>query len=270
MRATLALALVLTSTVALQTVRAQGSAAPLTLEVVARVSGRFAAPAGSPDPGFDAEALRRFAAWHRVKQGREVKLTYRYVETVPEVLTAVQGGAEVGLGGVTATPERDRVVDFSAALLPVRSVLVAPAGVLAPARWRQQLAGMRLGAPQGSTNAREVERVAAQVSGVRVDVSLATNEDVFAALAASPRRLDAAIVDLPQYWTLGKARGVVVVDNVGPPQNIAFVLPQGSPLKKTLDAFLEEFTHSSEYFQLVRKYFGNDAEQMVRISRGGR
>jgi ABC-type amino acid transport substrate-binding protein len=266
MRGMLAAALVV-SLFTLEAVHAQGSG-PLTLEVVARVSGRFAAPAGSAEPGFEVELLRRFAGWHRVKQGREVALEYRYVPVVPTLLEAIQGGADVGLGGITATPERDRVVDFSAAVLPVRSVLVAPAGVLDAARWRQQIKGLRLGAPQGSTNAAEVERVAGEIAGVRVESALATNEDVFAALGASPRRLDAAIVDLPQYWTLGKARGVVVVDNIGPPQSIAFVLPQGSPLKRTLDAFLDEFTHSSEYFVLVRKYFGNDAEQMVRISRG--
>ena len=269
MRAAIAFALALASTAWLPPALAQGSAA-LTLQVVARTSGRFAAPAGGAEPGFDADTLRRFAAWHRVKHGRTVELEYRYVATVPELLAAVQGGADVGLGGVTATSERDRVVDFSAEVLPVRSVLVAPAGVLDSARWRGQLQGMRVGAPRGSTNASEVQRLAGEVGGVRVDDSLATNEDVFAALGASPRRLDAAVVDLPQYWTLGKARGVVVVDNIGPPQSIALVVPQGSPLKATLDAFLDEFTHSSEYFQLVRKYFGNDAEQMVRISRGGR
>ena len=41
-----------------------------------------------------------------------------------------------------------------------------------------------------------------------------------------------------------------------------------APPKAQLDEFLEAFTHSSEYFQLVRRYFGQDAEKMVRLSRG--
>ena len=139
MRATSALALVLVSLAGSEPALAQAPQ-PLALEVVARTSGRFAAPAGSADPGFDAEVLRRFAAWHRVKQGRPVELAYRYVATVPEVLQAMEAGTDVGLGGITATPERDRVVDFSEEVLPVRSVLVAPAGVLDPARWRSSIA----------------------------------------------------------------------------------------------------------------------------------
>jgi len=35
-----------------------------------------------------------------------------------------------------------------------------------------------------------------------------------------------------------------------------------------VDQFLEGFTHSNDYFQLIRRYFGQDAEQMVRLSRG--
>jgi ABC-type amino acid transport substrate-binding protein len=242
----------------------------LQIRVSARVSGKFVSPAGSEPPGFDVDLLRRFAAWYRVRNGVEAKLDFDYASTVPALLEAVQdGAADLGLGGVTETAERARLVDFSLPTLPVRSVLIAPPGVLETARWRQQLAGLRLGATVGSTNAAEVQRLAAAISGVRANTSYTTNEAVFAALAASPRGLDAAVVDLPQYWTTGKENGLLLVDSVGEPQNMAFVLRKGSPLKAQLDQFLDAFTHSNDYFQLIRRYFGQDAEQMVRLSRGG-
>ena len=248
---------------------ATAAAGPLEIRVTARISGKFVAPAGAEPPGFDVDLARRFAAWHRVRTGQEAKLTFGYSSTVGPVLEAVQKRtADLGLGGITATPERAKLVDFSTATLPVRSVLVAPPGVLDAQRWREQLkGGLRLGATVGSTNAAEVERLAASLGGVKVNTSFASNEAVFDALGGA-RQLDAALVDLPQYWTNGKQKGLVLVDNVGQPQNMAFVLRKGSPLKAEVDQFLEGFTHSSDYFQLIRRYFGQDAEQMVRLSRG--
>ena len=249
---------------------AQAVARAPELRVMARVSGRFVAAAGSEPPGFDVDLLRRFAAWHRVHQAKDLKLTFNYASTVGPVLEAVQkGAADVGVGGITATAERAKLVDFTTGTLPVRSVLVAPPGLLDAKRWREQLkGGLRLGATVGSTNAAEVDKLAASLGGVKASTGFASNEAVFEALGAKPRGLDAALVDLPQYWTTGKAKGLVLVDNVGQPQTMAFVLRKGSPLAAELNQFLDSFTHSSDYFQLIRRYFGQDAEQMVRLSRG--
>jgi ABC-type amino acid transport substrate-binding protein len=242
----------------------------MEVRVIARVSGKFVSPSGAEPPGFDVDMLRRFAAWHRVRSGQEMRLTFAYGSTVAQILEAVQkGSAESGIGGITATAERARLVDFTAATLPVRSVLIAPPGILDAARWRTQLGGLRVGATVGSTNAAEVGKLAAANGGLKGNTSFATNEAVFEALGAKPRGLDAAIVDLPQYWVAGKQKGLVLVDNVGDPQTMAFVLAKGAPLRAELDQFLEGFTHSSDYFQLIRRYFGQDAEQMVRLSRGG-
>ena len=242
---------------------------PIELRVTARVSGKFVSPAGVEPPGFDVDLLRRFAAWHKVRTGQEARLTFSYASTVAPVLEAVQkGAADLGVGGITATAERSKVVAFSTATLPVRSVLVAPPGILDAKRWREQLkGGLRLGATVGSTNAAEVDRVAASIGGVKVNTTFASNEAVFDALGGA-RSLDAALVDLPQYWTTGKQKGLVLVDSVGQPQSMAIVLRKGSPHKAEVDQFLESFTHSSDYFQLIRRYFGQDAEQMVRLSRG--
>ncbi|HEV8240817.1 MAG TPA: transporter substrate-binding domain-containing protein [Thermoanaerobaculia bacterium] len=242
---------------------------PLELRVTARISGKFVSPAGTEPPGFDVDILRRFAAWHKVRSGQEAHLAFSYSSTVAPVLEAVQKGtADLGVGGITATAERAKLVDFSTATLPVRSVLVAPPGILDAKRWREQLkGGLRLGATVGSTNAAEVDRVAASLAGVRTNTSFASNEAVFAALGGA-RQLDAALVDLPQYWTNGKQKGLVLVDSVGQPQTMAIVLRKGSPLRTEVDQFLEGFTHSTDYFQLIRRYFGGDAEQMVRLSRG--
>ncbi|HXT20055.1 MAG TPA: transporter substrate-binding domain-containing protein [Thermoanaerobaculia bacterium] len=269
--ATVAAALLLIAVLAAPPVDAQAGSGggALDIRVTARVSGKFVSAAGVEPPGFDVDLLRRFAAWHKVRTGQEARLAFSYSSTVAPVLEAVQKRtADLGVGGITATAERAKLVDFSAATLPVRSVLVAPPGILDAKRWRDQLkGGLRLGATVGSTNAAEVDRVAAALGGVKVNTTFASNEAVFDALGGT-RQLDAALVDLPQYWTTGKQKGLVLVDSVGQPQSMAIVLRKGSPLKAEVDQFLEGFTHSSDYFQLIRRYFGGDAEQMVRLSRG--
>jgi len=213
-----------------------------------------AAPSRFLLEGVDGASLRSIAR----DAGTSIGMVYYYFKTKDELFLAVIETAYRGL-----------LVDFSAATLPVRSVLVAPPGILDAKRWREQLkGGLRLGATVGSTNAAEVDKLAASLAGVRTNNSFSSNEAVFAALDGNPRTLDAALVDLPQYWTTGKQKGLVLVDSVGQPQSMAIVLRKGSPLKAEVDQFLESFTHSSDYFQLIRRYFGGDAEQMVRLSRG--
>src|SRR3954471_14514990 len=99
-----------------------GGAAP-HLHVAARISGKFVSPLGSEPPGFDVEILRRFAAWHHLKAGVQPQLDITETANVPVLLEAVQKGADLGIGGVTATAERAKLVDFSMPILPVRSVL---------------------------------------------------------------------------------------------------------------------------------------------------
>ena len=74
---------------------AQGAAGaePVELRVMARVSGKFVASAGAEPPGFDVDLLRRFAAWHRVRTGKEARLEFSYGSTVGPVR---RGGAEGG------------------------------------------------------------------------------------------------------------------------------------------------------------------------------
>jgi len=241
------------------------------IRVFARISGKFVSPPGTEPAGFDADILRRFTSWEHIKTGSQPQLQTTYAPTVPALLEAIQGGkADLGIGGVTATAERAKIVDFSLPILPVRSVLVAPPGVLESASWRQHVKGLRIGSTVGSTNAAQVDRVAAELPGIKVDNHFTTNEAVFEALQGANHALDAAVVDLPQYWTTGKAHGLVLVAELGEPSSMAVVLPKGSPWKAPLDEFLKEFTHSSDYFALIHRYFGQDAEQMVRMSKGTR
>lgn len=248
---------------------ALGAAAPVeaqeTLSVVFRPAGAMVEDAEA-GKGLDVEIIDRFLAWHRAKKGDAIRVSRSTVTSVPELLEAVRAGeADLGLGGITITAERDRVVDFSEPYLPVRMVLIAPEGSVSGGV--EGLAGKTIGAITGSTNAAEAARVAARVEGVSVDTSFPTNAELFDALRGEG--LQGAVVDVTHFWSLGKPEGLEIVESLGDPQGLGAVFPQGSPWKATFDEFLEDFSGTSGYFRLVRKYFGADAEQMVRVARGG-
>lgn len=247
---------------------AQGGAAAADLRVALRASGQLVAAPGSADPGFDVELLNRFASWYRVKESRSLNLVTTRVETVPELLEAMRAGAyEIGVGGITITEERQAIVDFSEPYLPVRSVLIARQGVFEPTAYRQQLGGKRVAAITGSTNALLVQELARVNPDLRPELGFGTNEELFAALTGNPATLDAAVVDVTHFWTLGRGGRVVLVDLLGEAQGLGFVFPKQSPWRQPIDAFLDEFKGSSSYFNLIRRYFGQDAEDMVRMSR---
>jgi ABC-type amino acid transport substrate-binding protein len=260
----LASALASTTGVAQTTPAATGS---LRITVAARTAAQFVSPAGAERPGFDIELLQRFAGWYRTKTGSQVRFDIVYLPTLPAVLESVRRGTDMGVGDITATTERARLVDFSAPILPVRSVVVALPGVFQSSNWRTKIKGRRLAGLQGGTSLAEASRLRAVIGDIEV-VSVATEEMILDALLARPPRIDAAVFDLPWYWTTGKQHGLVLVDNVGEPQDLAIVLHKGSPLKKLVDAFLATFTHSMGYFRLIDSYFGHEAAQMVRMSRG--
>jgi glutamine transport system substrate-binding protein len=238
------------------------------LRVALRTSGQLVTAPGSDTPGFDVELLERFAAWYRVRENREMELITSRVETVPELLEVMRARRyDLGVGGITITEERQQLVDFSEPYLPVRSVLVARGGALPTEGYRGELAGKRVAAITGSTNALLVEELARQNPQLVPELGYGTNEELFAALTGASPTLDAAVVDVTHFWTLGRDGNVVLIDQLGDSQGLGFVLPKGSPWKPTMDAFLAEFRRSPGYFHLIRRYFGQDAEEMVRMAR---
>jgi ABC-type amino acid transport substrate-binding protein len=60
---------------------------------------------------------------------------------------------------------------------------------------------------------------------------------------------------------------ITLVGSVGEEQGLAIVFPEGSTLVELVNEFLDYFTHSSVYFTLVRQYFGQEADEMIRFAR---
>jgi ABC-type amino acid transport substrate-binding protein len=215
---------------------------------------------------FEVELTDMFAVWMRNQRGADVSFRVSMVATVPELLASVEKrDCDFAVGAITITEERARTVDFSEAYLPIRTVLVSHPGVLAPEASDEALAGKRVGAIVGSTNADRVAELKRRVPAIVAVTSFPTNEDLFEALLS--RALDAAVTDVTHYWVLSQSADVVMVKALSGQQGLGMVFPQGSSLKPAADEFLREFRHTSTYFNLIQRYFGTEAAKMVKLGR---
>lgn len=239
------------------------------LNVVYRAkTGVFVSGSVEEPTGFDVELVKRFFAWHKSRKGRELSLRVEYVETLNQLLKRAESGrCDLAIGSVTATQERDQRVDFSEPYLPVRVVIFAPEGRIASGDMKTVLAGKAIGAIQGSTHIKMLAELQSQVVGLTAKTDYATADDLFAALLEDSPQIDAAITDLTHYWVLKMSKKIHLVGSVGEEQGLAFVFPEGSSLVELVNEFLEFFTHSQVYFNLVRQYFGQEADEMIRMAR---
>jgi polar amino acid transport system substrate-binding protein len=242
---------------------------PEKLKVVFR-SGSSVFVSGTRDKpeGFDVDLVERFVAWNKSREGHVVTYMRAVVADMTALLRVAESGdCDLAAGSVTATAERDKRVDFSEPYLPVRLVLISPAGRFSESDYQDVLSGKKVGAISGSTGAATVKRLESEISNLTGKTGFSGNDELFAALFKEPPDIDAAVTDITHYWDLKRKKDVVRMAFMGPEQGLAFVFPEGSPLKARVDDFLEEFLHSQSYFTLVRHYFGQEASEMIRAAR---
>ena len=242
---------------------------PEKLRMVFRAkTGVFVSGTIEEPKGFDVEIANSFFAWHKSRKGRELSYDVDYVDTLNELLHRAEAGqCDLAIGSVTATEEREKSVDFSVPYLPVRIVVFAPEGKLVGDDIAVALAGKKVGAIQGSTHVTKLVELQSEVPGLSTKTDYPTAEALFAALLEDSPEIDAAVSDLTHYWVLKKTEKISLIGALGEEQGLAFVFPEGSHLVDLVNEYLEFFTHSSVYFTLVRRYFGQEADVMIKMAR---
>jgi polar amino acid transport system substrate-binding protein len=245
---------------------AEAQEVPPKLRVVFRTgASAFVSTSKDQLTGFDVELVQRFLAWLKNRSGQEPSVQVRLAGTVDALLKLVEGGqCDVAIGSITATEAREKAVDFSISYLPVRMVLVAPAGRLPAGPYQEVLLGKRVGAVEGSTNATRVHQLQQEVPSLVPRTAYPGNPELMNALVGSKAELDAAVMDITHFWDQKKRSELVLLTSMGPTQGLGIVFPKGSSLRPVVNAFLEEFLHSPSYFHLLRQYFGSDAADMLR------
>jgi ABC-type amino acid transport substrate-binding protein len=237
---------------------------PAKLRVVFRTgASAFVSTREDQLTGFDVELVQRFLAWLKNRSGEEPSMQVRLAGTVDEVAEA---GPRRSVRRGYWLDHRHRSGGESCRLLdsclPVRMVLVAPAGRSPAGPYQEVLSGKRVGAVEGMRRGSTSSSRKCQASFPARHTP--GNPELMSALVGSKAELDAAVMDITHSWDQKKRSGLVLLTSMGPTQALGIVFPKGSSLRPVVNAFLEEFLHTPSYFHLLRLYFGSEAADMLR------
>lgn len=244
-------------------VTAAGAAAADLAEIRKRGSLRVLAAADedpvwfsirkSESPGFEREALEGFARLHKLRF--DAVPVARWEEAIPMLLRQ-EGDV---LGGISVTPERRQLVDFSVELLPARSIVVTRRP-RAPVRTLSELRAARVVIVPDTTWAEALEKAGVQTSrALRVaDISAAVE-------AIQTGHADATVTGVVDFLLQRrKHRELEAGLALGTALSSAWAVRKGSPeLRQALDAYLGELRRSPNWSRLLVKYFGDDAPAIL-------
>jgi ABC-type amino acid transport substrate-binding protein len=211
------------------------------------------------EPGLEREILDGFARLH----GLHVRLVEvpAWKDLVPYLL---EGKGDLIAGGVGDLPARRRLIDFTSEVFPSRDVVVTrkPTPVITTL---EQLRAVKVGTIRGTGLA---DRIAeAKVPKANVDDEVpATGFGE----ALKSGRVKALVDGVEDALLLQRADPAVEMGMfLGPSHSLAFGVRKDCPaLRDALSSYVTEMRRSALWSQLVVKYFGAAATEMLKRARG--
>lgn len=217
----------------------------------------FGVRPGAP-AGLDREILDGFANLHKVK--------LRVVEIMSweELIPALQENkGDVIAGGMTDTPERAKLVSFTAEVFPTRDVVLTrkPHRVVTSVA---QLREEKVGTIKGTSYAVTVAN--AGVPTKNVDDSI---PPMGLAGALKSGQVTAVIDGIEDALRLQQEDPMLQIGTfVGPPSSLAFAVRKRDPaLFQALNAYVSNVRKSPTWSRLVVKYFGASAIDVLKRAR---
>jgi len=224
------------------------------LKVLAYDTRPFFYRDGGKPAGLEYEILEYYA---RAK-GRPLQVVW--VDDFEQVIDRLaRGDGDVAAATLTATPERQRQVDFSARYFPVRVMLVEPRDQNTTSL--ADLAGATLATIKGTT----YETVMTQVPRAKFVYGI-TEDDMLKLIAAGKARAAAADSAL----VLGPLRNYPQLKlgiPLSPEQGLAFAVPKGSPLGEELSKHIAQLKAGQIYYRLLEKHLGAEAAKLAAAGR---
>ena len=228
-----------------------------TLRVLVNLDARrpeFFSLAAGHAPGFDHEVVRAFAKIHGVKV--EIVPVDGWDALVPALLA---GKGDLVAGRFTATPSRREHIAFTREVFPYRLVVMTrkPHRVV---RTLEELRTEKVGTTRGSSLVDALD--AAGVPFDRRDDKIPTGAYVE---ALKTGRVTAAVWGLECAIPSRREDPDIQLGTfVGAPGSLAYgVRKEDVNLLRALDEHIGSLRRSPVYYSLVRKYFGEDAPQIL-------
>jgi ABC-type amino acid transport substrate-binding protein len=204
--------------------------------------------------GLEYEILEHLAA----ASGRT--LDVRWVERFADVLaTLARDEADVAAATITITPERLEQFAFTVPYMPVRVLLVEPAGRGTKAL--EDLKGATLATVKGTT----YEALLSKVPDARL-LYAGSEEEQFE-MVASGRARALAVDSTTAFRLIARYPTLELGMPLTPAQGYGFAFPKGSALVPIFSGHLERLKESDTFYALVERHLGEDAARAVK---GGR
>lgn len=217
----------------------------------------FALHAGS-EPGFERELLDGFARLHRL---RVIPVTAPgYADRIP----MLQRGEGDVVAAIFDTPDRRKLVDFTAEVMPTHNVVVT-LDPREPVQSLDELRLLKVGVIKGAKPAEEAVQAGVPASALR---PFERRDDLIAALQEGV--VSAAILPVSEMAVgARKVAGLRAGATVGARGTVAWAVRKGDvALAAALNEYLENVRRGPTWTRLVVKYFGDQA--LLVLGRGGR
>jgi ABC-type amino acid transport substrate-binding protein len=210
-------------------------------------------------PGFDREVVEGFAALQRLRlQVVPVRL---WDELIPALLA---GRADMIAGRFTVTEERRKQISFSREVFPTRPVVVTrrPTPRVATLEALRQV---RIGTLRGSSLAEAVRR--AGVPASKTDDTLAPGT---LPVALAKGQVEAIVLGVENAITAQREDPQLELGLfLGEPGSLAYGLRrEDAALLSALDRYIDALRAAPSWSQLVVKYFGANAPEILKMARG--
>ena len=211
-----------------------------------------------PGVGFDREVLDGFARLHHL--GLEVIPQSSWDHLIPALQ---QGKGDLIAGNFTVTDSRRRLLEFTAEVFPTRNVVVTRRPHRSVATL-EQLRRERVGTVKGTSLAEAV--AAAGVPAANADDTLPTGT-LPAALKAG--KVTAVVLGVESAILARQQDSELELGMfLGPPRSLAYgVRREDKLLLKSLDEYIDHLRRSASWSQLVVKYFGEQALEVLKKAR---
>jgi polar amino acid transport system substrate-binding protein len=203
--------------------------------------------------GFEYELARALADRFHLRP-RVVRVPFE------RIVSGDLGGADLALSQVTATADRERVLDFSRPYLAAKPAGLARSAIPDLAAARET----RWAVVRGTTLA------TALADFIRPGTPPALTEDEPAALALlSAGSVDAVLLDLPVALVLAHRSGgtLRVAVQVDTDDSLAVALPRGSTNREAVDSAVRTFTGDGTVDRLARRWLGGNVGDVPVIGR---
>jgi ABC-type amino acid transport substrate-binding protein len=225
-----------------------------TVRVIAYAVEPFIYQVDGKPAGLEYEILEHLAA----ASGRTLDI--RWTERFADVLaTLARGDADVAAATITITPERLERFAFTVPYMPVRVLLVEPAG-----RGTTTLEALR-GATLATVKGTTYEALLSKVPDARL-LYAASEEEQFE-IVASGRARALAVDSTTAYRLIARYPTLELGMPLTLAQGYGFAFPKGSALAPIFSGHLERLKGSKTFDALVEKHLGEDA---VLAIKGGR